>query len=73
MSELLKINRNGQILEIALGRPKANKRGGGIWVNNDVGLEALRGRLADPCFEIIPLKGIEKNVERTQTHEIRRQ
>jgi hypothetical protein len=29
-------------------------------VNNDVGLKALRGRLADPCFEIIPLKGIEK-------------
>ena len=29
-------------------------------MNNDVGLEALRGRLADPCFEIIPLRGIEK-------------
>ncbi len=29
-------------------------------MNNDVGLEALRGRLADPCFETIPFKGIEK-------------
>ncbi len=31
-------------------------------MNNDVGLEALRGRLEGPCFEIIPLKGIEKKV-----------
>ncbi len=29
-------------------------------MNNDVGLEALRGRFVDPCFEIIPLRGIEK-------------
>jgi methylenetetrahydrofolate reductase (NADPH) len=31
-------------------------------MNNDVGLKALRGRLEDPCFEVIPLKGIEKKV-----------
>jgi hypothetical protein len=62
MSDFLKINRNGQILEIALDRPKANAL--------DVGLEALRGRLADPCFEFIPLKGIEKKVERIQAYEI---
>ncbi len=65
MSDFLKINRNGQILEIALDRPKANAL--------DVVLEAFRGRLAVPCFEIIPLKGIEKKVERIQTYEIRRQ
>jgi hypothetical protein len=29
-------------------------------VNNDVGLDVLRGRLADPGFEIIPFKVIEK-------------
>jgi hypothetical protein len=62
MSDFLKINRNGQILEIALDRPKANAL--------DVGLVALRGRLADPCFEFIPLKGIEKKVERIQAYEI---
>jgi hypothetical protein len=62
MSDFLKINRNGQILEIALDRPKANAL--------DVGLEALRGRLAGPCFEFIPLKGIEKKVERIQAYEI---
>jgi hypothetical protein len=62
MSDFLKINRNGQILEIALDRPKANAL--------DVGLEALRGRLVDPCFEFIPLKGIEKKVERIQAYEI---
>ena len=30
----------------------------------DIGveLEGLRSRLADPCFEIIPLKGVEKRV-----------
>jgi methylenetetrahydrofolate reductase (NADPH) len=28
----------------------------------DVGLDALRARLEDPCFEIIPLKGVEKRV-----------
>jgi hypothetical protein len=65
MSDLLKINRNGQILEIALDRPKANEF--------DVEPKALRGQLADPCFEIIPLKGIRKKVERTQAYEIRRQ
>jgi len=65
MSDLLKINRNGQILEIALDRPEAKAL--------DVGLEALWDQLADPCFEIIPLKGIEKKVERTQAYEIRRQ
>jgi methylenetetrahydrofolate reductase (NADPH) len=32
-------------------------------MNNDVGCDALRGRLEDPCFEIIPLKGVEKQVE----------
>jgi len=31
-------------------------------MNDDLGLEALRGRLEDPCFEIIPLKGVEKKV-----------
>jgi len=31
-------------------------------VNNRVGLNSLQGRLEDPCFEIIPLKGIEKKV-----------
>jgi hypothetical protein len=62
MSDFFKINRNGQILEIALDRPKANAL--------DVGLVALRGRLADPCFEFIPLKGIEKKVERIQAYEI---
>jgi methylenetetrahydrofolate reductase (NADPH) len=31
-------------------------------VNNGVGLNSLQGRLEDPCFEIIPLKGIEKKV-----------
>jgi len=31
-------------------------------VNNGVGLKSLQGRLEDPCFEIIPLKGIEKKV-----------
>ena len=70
MIDILKISRNSQILEIARDRPKASKRDGGIWVNNDVGLEALRGRLADPCFEFIPLKGIEKKVERIQAYEI---
>jgi hypothetical protein len=40
-------------------------------LNNDVGLDALWDRLADPCFEFIPLKGIEKKIERTQAHEIR--
>jgi hypothetical protein len=29
--------------------------------------------MADPCFEFIPLRGIEKKVERTHAHEIRRQ
>lgn len=29
-------------------------------MNNDVGLEAMRGRSADPWLEIIPLKGLEK-------------
>ncbi len=52
MSDFLKTNRNGQILEIALDRPKANAL--------DVGLEALRGQLTGPCCEIIPLKDIEK-------------
>jgi hypothetical protein len=65
MSDLLKINRNGQIFEIALDRPEAKAL--------DVGLEALWDQLADPCFEIIPLKGIEKKVARTQAYEIRRQ
>ena len=31
-------------------------------MNNRVGLNSLQGRLEDPCFEIIPLKGIEKKV-----------
>lgn len=31
-------------------------------MNNGVGLKSLQGRLEDPCFEIIPLKGIEKKV-----------
>jgi len=31
-------------------------------VNNRVGLKSLQGRLEDPCFEIIPLKGIEKKL-----------
>ena len=57
MSDLLKINRNGQIADIARDRPAANAL--------DVGLEALRGQLADLCFEITPHKGIEKKVERT--------
>jgi methylenetetrahydrofolate reductase (NADPH) len=30
----------------------------------DTGFEALRARLEDPCYEIIPLKGIEKKAER---------
>ncbi len=34
-------------------------------MNNDVGLEAFQGRSADPCFEIIPLKGIKK-IESTE-------
>ncbi len=29
----------------------------------DAGLEALRARLEAPCYEIIPLKGVEKQVE----------
>ena len=57
MSDLLKINRNGQIADIARDRPAANAL--------DVALEALRGQLADLCFEITPHKGIEKKVERT--------
>ena len=36
------------------------------------GLKTSRCRLTDPCFEIIPFKGIEKELERTQAHEIRR-
>ena len=31
-------------------------------MNNGVGLNSLQGRLEDPCFEIIPLKGIEKKL-----------
>ena len=31
-------------------------------MNNGVGLKSLQGRLEDPCFEIIPLKGIEKKL-----------
>ncbi len=31
-------------------------------MNNRVGLKSLQGRLEDPCFEIIPLKGIEKKL-----------
>jgi len=31
-------------------------------VNNGVGLKSLQGRLEDPCFEIIPLKGIENKL-----------
>ena len=31
-------------------------------MNNGVGLKSLQGRLEDPCFEIIPLKDIEKRV-----------
>lgn len=31
-------------------------------MNNRVGLNSLQRRLEDPCFEIIPLKGIEKKV-----------
>jgi hypothetical protein len=30
MSDFLEINKNGEILEIVLDRPKASKRGGGI-------------------------------------------
>ena len=33
-------------------------------MNDDLGLEALRGRLQDPCFEIIPLRGVEKKIGR---------
>lgn len=29
----------------------------------DAGLEALRARLEAPCFEVIPLKGVEKRVQ----------
>jgi methylenetetrahydrofolate reductase (NADPH) len=32
-------------------------------VNNAVGFKALRLRLENPCFEIIPLNGVEKKVE----------
>jgi methylenetetrahydrofolate reductase (NADPH) len=32
-------------------------------VNEEAGLAALRGRLEHPCFEIIPLKGVERKVE----------
>jgi methylenetetrahydrofolate reductase (NADPH) len=32
-------------------------------MNNDAGRHALRSRLEDPCFEIIPLKSVEKQVE----------
>ncbi len=60
MTDFLKINRKGQILEIVLDRPKANA----------LDAPSCWGRLADPCFELIPLKGIEKKVERNQTHEI---
>ena len=31
-------------------------------MNNNNGFSALRKRLQDPCFEIIPLKGVEKKV-----------
>ncbi len=31
-------------------------------MNIDVGLEALRVRLENPCFEIIPLKGVDKQI-----------
>lgn len=37
-------------------------------MNNELGLEALRGWLTDPCLEIIPLKSIKK----TQSAEKRR-
>jgi len=33
-----------------------------VQVKKAVGLEALRARLENPCFEIIPLKGVEKMV-----------
>ena len=34
-------------------------------MNKEVGLDALPGRSADPCFEIILLKGIKK-IESTE-------